>query len=178
MLRTIDQGFRIQCFHSEVNVNFFSHWFNLNQDCKWSYNSGLFISKSLSQVVIATLWQIKLLGHNYLVYFLITKKASFKIQHTTIYTKQRIQTSTCNPTGFGREQDWPDLILHRMQKHLFKCGIIVKIFSASGRRLHWRLNMLFWTNKGHSMPLDATTKPSSCHFNTCFSKHSFLWNTP
>ena len=86
--------------------------FSLNQDCKRSYNSGLFISKSLSQVVIATLWQIKLLGHNYLVYFLITKKASFKIQHTTIYTKQRIQTSTCNPTGFGREQDWLDLILH------------------------------------------------------------------
>ena len=146
-----------------------------------------FISKSLSQVIIATLWQLKLLGHNYPEHLLfagsveIPLKKSF-IQNTariaTICTKQRIQTSTCNPTGFGREQDWLDLILHRMQKHLFKCGIIVKIFSASGQRLHWRLNLLFWTNKGHSMPLDATTKPSSCHFNTCFTKHSFLWNTP
>ena len=96
----------------------------MNQDCKRSYNSGLFISKSLSQVVIATLWQIKLLGHNYLVYFLITKKASFKIQHTTIYTKQRIQTNTCNPrrlTGLN--------IALGMQKHLFKCGIIVWKYS-------------------------------------------------
>ena len=87
-----------------------------------------FISKSLSQVIIATLWQLKLLGHDYPEHLLfagsveIPLKKSF-IQNTariaTICTKQRIptSTSTCNPTGFGREQDWPDLILHRMQKH-------------------------------------------------------------
>ena len=52
-----------------------------------------FISKSLSQVIIATLWQLKLLGHNYPQYLLfaggleITLKKSFlqNTPHNNIY---------------------------------------------------------------------------------------------
>ena len=116
----------------------------MNQDCKWSYNSGILISKSLSQVIIiATLWQHKLLSHNYLVYlfnicwwfkFYCEKSSIQNTTHQYIY-KAKEKTNTCNIAILMREKALKGTrltglnIALGMQKHLFKCGIIVKKYS-------------------------------------------------